>query len=79
MEVAAEEYPGMKLLRERVLPSRSGLGFIPDVQVIDPGTGDVLKVYEAARFENGFLARRELLKQQRYDAAGIPSHFEEVR
>ena len=40
--------------------------------------GDVLKVYEAARYENGSPAPRELLKMRQYDAAGIDSHFEEV-
>jgi hypothetical protein len=42
-------------------------------------TKQVLKVYEAARYKNGQLVAREWLKQRQYDAAGIPSHFEEVK
>jgi hypothetical protein len=69
----------MKILREKPLPQRLGLGLKPDVQVLHPETLDVLKVYEAARFKNGRIYGRELVKQQLYDAASILSHFEEVR
>ena len=42
-------------------------------------TTRVLKVYEAARYEGGVLSSREYFKLIDYNAAKIPSHFEEVK
>ena len=79
LDIAEEEFPDMVIHRESPLPEDLGIGRNPDVWVEDPATGNVLKVYEAARYENGTLVPRELLKQKQYNGARIPSHFEEVR
>lgn len=59
--------------------SRTGVNRRPDVWVRDPTTDKVLKVYEAARFNlDGSLPKREQLKKDEYDQAGIPNYFEPV-
>jgi hypothetical protein len=50
----------------------------PDVSVIDALTGQVLKVYEAARTDGSGFVPRELAKRVQYQAAGIASYFKKV-
>ncbi|HJT34425.1 MAG TPA: hypothetical protein VJ783_20505 [Pirellulales bacterium] len=61
-------------------PNAKGLNRMPDIWVEDAKTGEVLKVYEAARKEkSGQFVKRERDKKRDYDALGIRSHFEEVK
>ena len=51
----------------------------PDVWVEDAQSGEVKKVYEAARTNSsGDFVPRERLKMQDYDNANIPNRFKEV-
>jgi hypothetical protein len=52
----------------------------PDVWVEDANTGEVKKVYEAARTnKSGEFVPREVDKMDNYDEANIPQHFEKVK
>lgn len=57
-----------------------GLDRRPDVWVEDRVTGEVRRVYEAARLNrSGEFVSREGTKAADYNKYGIRSHFEEVR
>ncbi len=79
VRMAEQEFPGAYIRTGRMLPARTGISRIPDAWAQDPATGQVLKVYEAARYQNGVLVSREAAKLQQYNRAGISSHFEEVK
>jgi hypothetical protein len=75
---AQQEFPNDIVHRETELPPGSKVKRTPDVWVEEAGTGKILKVYEAARYKNGALVSRELIKLKQYQAARIPYHFEPV-
>ena len=78
--MAKAEFPGStyKIYENRMLPANTGVRRKPDVWVRDRQTGQVVKVYEAARQEHGEFVPRELKKVDEYEAAGIPYHLEPV-
>lgn len=78
-ERAKAEFPYAEINTGTSVLSRTGINRRPDVWVRDKKTDRVLKVYEAARFNpDGSLTKREQLKKDEYDRAGIPNHFEPV-
>jgi hypothetical protein len=79
VDMAKQEFPGMQIFQGTSIKPLTGVPRSPDVWAYNPATQQVLKVYEAARYENGVLVPWELSKQAQYKAAGIKYHFEEVR
>jgi hypothetical protein len=84
--MARSEYPDTTLYRIHdggtSIYRQTGLDVHPDVWVEYIPTGQVVKVYEAARInKNGSFRRREVLKEGRYAALTppIPSFLEPVR
>jgi len=80
--MAEREYPnGIIHENESICKATKGqVNRKPDVWVEDRNTGQVLKVYEAARRNaDGTFVSREGAKQVEYDAARIPSVFAPVQ
>jgi hypothetical protein len=78
-KTAEAEYPdGRYEIRSN--ESVPGLRQKPDVAVIDTQTGQVVKIYEAARFNKsgGLIRPDERAKIPDYEAAGIPYEFHPV-
>lgn len=62
------------------IKKKTGINRKPDVWVENAETGDVMKVYEAARTKkSGDFVTREQVKMKNYNEAKIPNHFEEVK
>ena len=77
---AEEEFPGDLIQEGKSIKPQTGINRRPDVSALDRETGEVKKVYEAARTnKDGSIVKREALKQEQYNAADIPSHFEPVK
>jgi hypothetical protein len=77
---AQAEFPDDIIHEGTSIRPKTGVNRRPDVWVEDATTGQVKKVYEAARQErSGAFVRRERLKQSEYKDATIPHHFEPVQ
>ena len=76
---AAYPPPRYRVTSNQEVPTPSGYRK-PDVAVIDTSTGRVVRVYEAARFNNsgGFEQPYEAPKIADYEALGIPYEFHPV-
>ncbi len=80
-EMAAVEYEGrdVEIRESRSIEQWLGIDRRPDVSVVDRQTGELLRVYEAARVDKaGNYVRREQLKAVEYWEMGIPYTFRPV-
>lgn len=78
-KLAEREFPNAEIQTGTSIYQYTHVNRRPDVWVFDPKALKVLKVYEATRVNpDGSLPKRERLKKDEYDQAGIPNHFEPV-
>ena len=68
VEIAGEQNPDYEIIRERQI-RHPGSRRIPDVQVVDPTTGEVVKIYEAERTPRSSRVKN---KEIEYDTLEIP-------